>query len=111
LKLEYNIITAPALQLIPFIEYINPVCAGLINTYLPQAICEPVNTYQPNMVLIPNYKEVPITVAGGVSEAIRSIPGRNLFAVFMNMELTHEDGMLMSRSGLRSFRIRLLSRY
>jgi hypothetical protein len=55
------------------------------------------------MVLIPNYKEVPITVAGGVSEAIRSIPGRNLFAVFMNMELTHEDGMLMSRSGAKKF--------
>ena len=104
---DYRTVTAPALSLIPHMQYINPIRAALLNIYIAQAICSPCCRYHPGMILIPQYRQSLIAsdchADIGVVDTRDHVPGLNLFCVFMNMELTYEDGMVLSRSAARRF--------
>jgi hypothetical protein len=104
---EYSLLLSPCLRLIPFHAYISPTRAGLTNTYMCQAISLPSNRYHPGIRLVPLYCSKPIVISDAVTytnmKDLDTIPGLDVFAIFMNMELTYEDGMVMSRTGARRF--------
>lgn len=108
----YESILSPTLSLVPYISHINPIRASLLNIYMTQALCTPCCTYHPSIVLTPLYREHMIATDSTalVSEPNRSdmIPGLNLYCIFMNMEHTHEDGIVMSRSAARRFKYKAL---
>jgi len=105
---NYRSVISPAVSLIPFIEHIHPVRASLVNVYLNQAICEPCNKYYPGVVLKPEYSEIPCVISDNCSyddeSSLKCIPGLNLFTIFVNLELTYEDAIVMSRSAARRFK-------
>jgi RNA polymerase Rpb2, domain 6 len=103
----YRQCVSSPVSLIPFIEYINPTRAGLMSVYLNQAISLPCNKYHGGITLVPLYLQKPYIMSDhchyGDNDTLDAIPGLNLLVVFMNMELTYEDGMVMSRSAARRF--------
>ena len=107
---DYPSLLSPCAGLVHFPEYINPVRLGSSNTYMSQAICLPMCTYQASMSLTPLYNEpmimYPPLVSTEEGVGTTCIPGRNLNVVFVNTELTYEDGMLLSRSAARKFSYR-----
>ncbi len=70
--------------------------------YLNQAICLSFNRYYPGITLTPSYKQKPCIISDHIhytdENVLECIPGLDLFAVFVNLELTYEDGMVLSRS-------------
>ena len=104
----YRSIISPSLSLIPFIEHISPVRASLANVYLNQAICSPCNKYYPGVVLRPNYSEPPCVVSDNCDytdkRLLDCVPGLDVFAIFVNLELTYEDAIVMSRSAASRFK-------
>eukprot|EP00978_Attheya_sp_CCMP212_P010556 scaffold25642_cov73-Attheya_sp.AAC.3 len=103
----YHNILAPSASLVPFPQFINTVRMGLCNTYLAQAVCKPFSDYQSNMKIYPKYSEHPIIMPNFIRDIQRVIegcvPGLNLRVVFLNMEETYEDGIVLSRSAARRF--------
>jgi hypothetical protein len=101
---EYRQCVTSAISMIPFVEYINPTRAGLTNVYLNQVICLPSNRYYPGITLTPRYKQKPCVISDHLhyvnEETLECIPGLNLFAIFVNLELTYEDGMVLSRCNI-----------
>jgi len=93
---------------VPFIEHIHPVRASLVNIYLNQAICEPCNKYYPGVVLKPEYSEAPCIISDNCNYddegSLTCIPGLNVFTIFVNLELTYEDAIVMSRSAACRFK-------
>jgi hypothetical protein len=63
--------------------------------------------YDSSRVLVPLYRSRPLMVLGDreVSDGSEeyTIPGLNLFTVFMNNDLTYEDGIAMSLSAANKF--------
>ena len=109
--LKYHSVLSPCASLTPFPSHINATRLGLSNVYMQHAICEPYCTYMAGMKFTPLYNEDTIllpdfllTTNHVISGSQRSFPGLNLFAVFMNMHLTHEDGVVMSRSASERFK-------
>ena len=104
---KYHSILAPSASLVPFPEFINTVRMGLSNTYITQAICRPFCDYQPNMKIYPKYEEHPIIMPDFIRDSQTFIngclPGLNLQVVFLNMEETYEDGIVLSRSAAERF--------
>lgn len=93
---------SPAIWLVPFVEHINPIRASFVNVYLKQAICSPCKKYYPGIILAPNYKEAPCVISSNCvysnEASLECIPGLDLFAIYVNIELTYEDAIVMSRS-------------
>ena len=65
----------------------------------------------PGMTLFPGYNQFPVLMPDfmpSVNHVIYgskfSMPGLNLPVVFMNMHLTYEDGMVMSRTASKRFK-------
>lgn len=120
-RLSYSDVISPQLLLIPFIEYINPTRASLLNIYLEQAVCKPSSVYESTMEMVPEYHEDVILISDNIAANYRDnshvIPGLNVFTIFMNLELTYEDAMVMSESAAKRFgyrcyhHIRLAGRY
>ena len=58
--------------------------------------------------MAPLYTENPILISKNLPSDdkypnyIHHIPGLNLFVVFVNMELTYQDGLVMSRTSAES---------
>lgn len=109
--LEYHSVLSPCASLTPYPCNINVTRLGLSNIYLQQAICAPYCNYMPGMLFVPQYSERPILMPDFISSADHmiangadSMPGLNLRVVFMNMLLTYEDGMVMSRTASERFR-------
>lgn len=104
---EFVHMLSPCAGLTPFPDYISPARLGLCNTYMTQAICMPTCDYQPGMKVRPVNTEAPILVPthlyGQSIDKLKMIPGLNVYTVFMNMELTYEDGIVMSRSAAMRF--------
>jgi hypothetical protein len=81
---------------------------SLLNTYVAQAICSPACKYHAGMILIPQYSDrliatdCPAILGDAISQY--HIPGLNLFCIFMNMEETYEDGMVLSRTAANRFK-------
>lgn len=103
----YRQCVSSAISLVPFLEHINPVRAGLTNVYLNQCITLPCCKYFPGIVLTPKYNQKPCVMSANSyytsDESLDNIPGLNLFAIFVNLELTYEDGIVMSRSAANRF--------
>ena len=95
-------------NMIPFPEYINPVRAGLISTYLQQSVCQPSCRYYSTRVIVPMYFSPPLMIPVGAKtvelELYESLPGMILLTVFCNMSLTYEDSMVIYRSAASKFR-------
>ncbi len=104
----YHQLLSEFANIIPFPEYINPVRAGLISTYLQQAVCRPSCRYDSTRSIAPVYSVpplmVPMDVAAVDADLYSQVPGMNLFTIFCNMDLTYEDGMVMSRSTADKFK-------
>ena len=104
----YRNLISPAIALVPSLTYINPVRASLVNVYMNQAICTPYNNYFPGTTLIPLYAQCPCVLSDNCNydslDSLRHIPGLNMFCIFVNLELTYEDGMVMSRSAASRFK-------
>ena len=49
----YAALTSEFCGLIHFIDHIHPVRAGLLSTYLQQAICSPACKYDPTKTVVP----------------------------------------------------------
>ncbi len=95
------------LMLIPFIDSINPTRAGLLSTYMQQAICTPGCTYDPKRTVVPLYNDQLIIRPRGDEfddSDLTNVPGLNLFDVFCDMGYTYEDGIVLSVSAASRFR-------
>ena len=105
---RYESVLSPCASMVPFASYINPTRLGMSNVYMSQAICLPKCTYQPGLELTPLYKESCILLPDFIRTDVNTsvIPGLNLFVIFMNMDLTYEDAMVMSRSTTYRFQYR-----
>mmetsp|Transcript_2713 Transcript_2713/g.7224 ORF Transcript_2713/g.7224 Transcript_2713/m.7224 type:complete len:810 (+) Transcript_2713:24952-27381(+) len=105
---SFDTVTSPCLTILPYYQYINPIRASLLNVYMSQAICKPCCRYHPSMVLIPQYGETMIALPSlePLDKVLLTdhVPGLNLRCIFMNMEYTYEDGIVMSRSAASRFR-------
>ena len=115
---SYASVLSPCASLTPFPDRINTTRLGLSNMYLQQAICEPYCAYMPGIKLTPMYSEKPLLMPDVlpspehlIEGSLCSMPGLNLRVVFMNMHLTHEDGMVMSRSASARFIYRAEVKY
>lgn len=97
---SYEKITSTIVGMIPFLEYLEPTRAGMLCTFINQTVCTPMCLYDSTRSVIPLYFESPIMVPEHTNElemsAHMTIPGLNLFVVFMNMDLTYEDGIVLS---------------
>jgi len=100
---SFDTVVAPAIGLIPYYQHINPIRAALINVYMPQAICRPCCKYHPGLLLVPQYTEPVIASTYCELPEHTDIPGLNLLCVFMNMEWTYQDGVVMSRTAASRF--------
>jgi hypothetical protein len=104
----YRDVVSPAIALVPSLTYINPVRASLVNTYMNQAICLPHNNYFPGTTLVPLYSQLPCVMSDNCNydsvDSLLNVPGLDLFCIFVNLELTYEDGMVMSRSAASKFK-------
>jgi len=108
--LQYHNVLSPCASLTPFPSNINATRLGLSNIYLQQAVCEPYSDYIAGMKLMPRYSEASVlmpdfmpSVDHIIDAGRSSMPGLNLRAVFMNMQQTYEDGIVMSRSASQRF--------
>ena len=86
----------------------NPTRAGFVNVYLDQANSLPCNTSISGVILTPKYNEK-LHVMSDKSyymskELMDVLLGFNLFAVFVKLELTYKDGIVISRSTTRRFK-------
>ena len=109
--LDYHSVLSSCASLTPYPMNINATRLGLSNIYLQQAICNPCCNYMPGMLLVPQYNQRMILMPDFmpcaehlIEDGADSMPGLNLQVVFMNMHLTYEDGMVMSRSASQRFR-------
>lgn len=112
---EYHTVLSPCASIVPFPERINPVRMGLSNIYLQQAVCKPYCDYMPGMRIVPYYEEGCIGIQDYMLNRLvnnpgdtTSMPGLNLFAVFVNMQLTYEDAMVLSRTASLLFKYRVI---
>lgn len=107
-SLGYGSLLSAAINIVPFLSYVAPTRAALFNIYLNQAVCSPASIYDGTVTLVPEYKEDLLLMSSYLSncyaDRLSSIPGLNLYTIFMNMELTYEDGMVMSVSTARRFK-------
>jgi hypothetical protein len=112
---DYTQILSSISLMIPFLSYISPTRAGMLSTFLSQSICTPSCRYDPCRVVVPLYNESPLMCArvveeGSVDMLSTSIPGLNVFVVFCNLDLTHEDGMVMSASAAYRYKYLCVSK-
>ena len=104
---EYETGLSHMLRLTPFIDFINPTRAGLLPTFLQQAICNPGSTYDPRRTVVPLYQEIPVLSPRSLIEeqmSVTDIPGLNLFVILCDKAETYEDGIVMSASAAARFR-------
>lgn len=101
-------LTSPAVRLIPFLNYVSPARAGLLSECVDQAVCNPSCKYDSTRTLVPLHCEAPLMTleeaADAESKWCKSLPGLNLFVIFMNTDLTYEDGIVMSASASMRFK-------
>jgi hypothetical protein len=83
--------------------HVNPTRASLMNVCMDQAICR----HHSDVVLTPGHEEGLIATNCNSmvqdDSTVAHVPGLNLFCVFMNMQWTYEDGMVLSRTAAKRF--------
>ena len=105
---SYEQVTSTIVGMIPFLDYLEPTRAGMLCGFINQSVCSPMCLYDATRSVVPLYSESPIMIPEHTHDleanAYKTIPGLNLFVVFMNMDLTYEDGIVLSSSAASKFK-------
>lgn len=106
--LGYEALLSAAINIMSFLSYLNPIRAALVNIYLNQAVFSPTSIYDGTVTSVSEYKSKLLMISLYLdkchSDLLSSIPGLNLYILFMNNELTYEYGLVINISAAKRFK-------